>query len=183
MELGTDASDDVWIFAYGSLMWQPNFTYAETIKARLFGWHRSMCILSHVYRGTCERPGLVLGLDRGGSCQGMAFRVSGINWPSVKDLLNGRELVNSVYRAGFMTVHLSDGRKVTAYAFIADRTHSQYWRGSAGEAAHLIRQGHGENGCALEYFLKTVEELRLNGIQDAGLLKIHRAIAINGSNS
>ncbi|HET7413468.1 MAG TPA: gamma-glutamylcyclotransferase, partial [Pararhizobium sp.] len=89
--------DDFWVFGYGSLMWRPGFDFIEASEARAFGFRRSLCVRSHVHRGTPERPGLVLGLDFGGSCRGMAFRVASENQAAVMAYLRARELVTHVY--------------------------------------------------------------------------------------
>ncbi|MGE5476608.1 MAG: gamma-glutamylcyclotransferase [Bacteroidales bacterium] len=157
------------MFAYGSLIWRPDFQPAETRLARLCGWHRSMCILSTVYRGTPQCPGLVLGLDRGGSCRGGALRVEPGQWPEIKARLDARELVTGVYRPRFVPVLLDDGRRVRAYAFVCDRDHAQYWRGSRDEAVRLIRQGQGSGGRARDYLASTVEHLAALGIADHSL--------------
>src|SRR5690606_16263770 len=87
-----------WVFGYGSLMWRPGFDYEERREAVLYGAHRRLCIYSHFHRGTPERPGLVLGLDRGGSCRGIAYRVAAADYTAVLDYLRGREQVTGVYR-------------------------------------------------------------------------------------
>ncbi|MCR6633101.1 MAG: gamma-glutamylcyclotransferase [Magnetospirillum sp.] len=161
------------MFAYGSLMWRPDFAPAETHPARLAGWHRAMCILSTVYRGTPERPGLVLGLDRGGSCLGRALRVEAGEWAAVKAALDARELITGVYRPRFVPVRLDDGRRVAAYAFVCDRDHRQYWSGPLDEAVRLIRQGHGSGGPARDYLASTVEHLHALGIADS---RLHRLL-------
>ncbi|MGE5504914.1 MAG: gamma-glutamylcyclotransferase, partial [Actinomycetota bacterium] len=117
------------MFAYGSLMWRPDFDHAEARPARLLGWHRALCILSTHYRGCPERPGLVLGLDRGGSCVGRAFRVEADKAEAVLRLLHEREMITNVYQPRFLPVTLDDGRRVPAWSFIVDRRHRQYWRG------------------------------------------------------
>ena len=162
----------VWVFAYGSLMWRPDFLPDEVAPARLAGWHRAMCILSNVYRGTPARPGLVLGLDRGGSCLGRALRVAPERWPAIKSMLDERELVTGVYLPRFLPVRLGDGRRVSAYAFVADRTHAQYWRGGEDQAAGLIRQGVGKAGAARDYLAATVEHLAALGIRDGSLQRL-----------
>ena len=159
----------MWVFAYGSLIWRPDFVAAETRLARLAGWHRAMCILSTVYRGTPDRPGLVLGLDRGGSCRGRALRVASADWPAVKAMLDARELVTGVYHPRFLPVRLDDGRRVPAYAFVCARGHAQYWSGSADEAVRLIRQGTGSSGRARDYLASTVEHLAALGLADRAL--------------
>ncbi len=90
-------SGEVWVFAYGSLMWDPGFAYLEAAPALLRGYHRAFCIYSFVYRGTEARPGLVLGLDRGGACKGMAFRIAAAEGAGVLDYLDAREKVTDVY--------------------------------------------------------------------------------------
>ena len=159
-------------------MWQPDFPHTEVIPARLFGWHRAMCILSHFYRGTVECPGLVLGLDQGGSCMGMAFRVAAAQWPAVKSQLDERELINNVYLPKFLTVRLKDGRRVTAYAFVADRKHHQYWKGSRDQAIHLIAQGVGSRGRSREYLEKTLEHMLELGIADTALSALSYGVAL-----
>ena len=97
---------DFWVFGYGSLMWRPGFAHTETRRARLHGFHRSLCVWSHIYRGTRERQGLVLGLDRGGSCVGLAFRVPSELREEVLAYLRDRELVTSVYLERMLPIRL-----------------------------------------------------------------------------
>ena len=103
---------DLWVFGYGSLMWRPGFAHVETHRARLFGYRRALCIASFVHRGTPERPGLVLGLDRGGSCLGLAFRVPGEREGEVIDYLRERELVTNVYLERRLPIRLDNGQMV-----------------------------------------------------------------------
>ncbi len=168
--------EGVWVFAYGSLMWRPDFPFAEACRAHLGGWHRAMCILSTQYRGTPQNPGLVLGLDRGGSCIGRAFRVEAERWIEACRMLHAREMLTGVYRPRFLRARLDDGRKVPAYAFIADRTHRQYWRGGAEAAVALIRQGVGEMGSARDYLANTVRNLDDLGLADGDLHRLLRAV-------
>jgi cation transport protein ChaC len=118
--------DDFWVFGYGSLMWRPGFAHEETRQARLFGYHRALCVRSFVHRGTPERPGLVLGLDRGGSCHGVAFRVRPADRDTVTEYLRARELVTNVYLETTRKVRLDDGRDVRALTYVVDRGHTQY---------------------------------------------------------
>src|SRR5580704_12234670 len=92
------AAEDLWVFGYGSLMWRPGFDFIERTEARLAGAHRALCVYSFVHRGTPERPGLVLGLDRGGNCRGIAFRVAGAQRSRTLAYLRAREQVTAVYR-------------------------------------------------------------------------------------
>ncbi|MBI2239658.1 MAG: gamma-glutamylcyclotransferase [Magnetospirillum gryphiswaldense] len=163
------AQGDVWVFAYGSLMWNPDFAPVENVAARLHGWRRALCILSTIYRGTDSCPGLVLGLDRGGSCVGRALKVSGADWPRVKERLDARELPTKVYLPRFLSVRLSDGRDVPAYAYVVDRSHWQYWNGARAEAVRLLRQGRGKGGTARDYLAQTVSHLDAMGIRAGAL--------------
>lgn len=147
----------------------------EIVPARLSGWHRALCILSTHYRGTRQRPGLVLGLDRGGSCVGKALRVADQAWPEVKARLDARELLTGVYRPRFLPVSLTDGRRVRAYVYLADPSHPQYWTGSEEEVVRLVRGGHGSCGSARDYLADTVTNLSVIGIRASVLRRLlHR---------
>jgi cation transport protein ChaC len=160
---------DFWVFGYGSLMWQPGFSYVESSPAILRGAHRALCIYSWVHRGTRERPGLVLGLDRGGSCRGVAFRVAGAERAPVMRYLRERELVTDVYIEVERPVELPSGC-VTAVAYLVDRLHTQY----AGqlpreELLRLVKASTGRSGANADYIVNTVGHMRAVGIHDATL--------------
>lgn len=157
------------MFAYGSLMWRPDFDHVEARLARLTGYHRAMCILSNHYRGTHERPGLVLGLDRGGSCVGRAFRVEPADVETVRRILFEREMITGVYIPRDVPVRLDDGRRVAAWAFVARHDHEQYVPPDPVRAVALIRQGVGRAGSSRDYLARTVEEMERLGIR-AGML-------------
>jgi hypothetical protein len=125
--------DDFWVFGYGSLMWRPGFAHEETRQARLFGYHRALCVRSFVHRGTPERPGLVLGLDRGGSCHGVAFRVRPADRDTVTEYLRARELVTNVYLETTRKVRLDDGRDVRALDLCCRSRPYAIWRRAVGQ--------------------------------------------------
>ncbi|MDZ5699115.1 MULTISPECIES: gamma-glutamylcyclotransferase [Phyllobacteriaceae] len=159
--------DDFWVFGYGSLMWRPGFAHTETQKARLFGYRRALCVHSHVHRGTPDRPGLVLGLDRGGSCLGLAFRVPGELAAEVTAYLRERELVTHVYLERRLPVRLRDGAEIEALTYVVDRRHPQYaGRLDAEHAAQRVSGAIGQSGRNEEYVLNTVEHLKALGIHD-----------------
>ena len=170
---------DFWVFGYGSLMWRPGFDYVERQMARLSGYHRALCVHSHVHRGTPERPGLVLGLDRGGSCRGVAFRVAPAKREEVLAYLRARELVTSVYLETHRPIRLDErGEEVTAVAYVVDRRHLQYaGRLDPAEATGIVRGAVGQSGPNDEYVINTVEHLRSLGIRDHGLEAVMRGIA------
>ncbi|MCP4380209.1 MAG: gamma-glutamylcyclotransferase [Hyphomicrobiales bacterium] len=160
---------DFWVFGYGSLMWRPGFDHHEAVTAHLAGAHRSLCIYSWVHRGTRQRPGLVLGLDHGGSCRGVAYRVAGGDRATVIDYLRGRELVTDVYREVWRPVRLqgNDPRPVRALTYVVDRNHRQYAGRLLPETilGH-VREGHGRSGANRDYIFNTVDHLRALGIRD-----------------
>ncbi len=165
-------SEDLWVFGYGSLMWRPGFEFLEKRPARLNGAHRALCVISHYHRGTPERSGLVLGLDRGGSCRGIAFRVAGGLREQTIRYLREREQVTSVYLEKYRLVDLLDGDRgrVSAVCYLVDRGHAQY----AGvltpeEQLTYVKRGHGKSGSNPDYVLATVEALHALDIQDRSL--------------
>ncbi|WP_188910914.1 gamma-glutamylcyclotransferase [Aureimonas endophytica] len=161
---------DLWVFGYGSLIWQPGFAFEERRKARLAGYHRALCIRSYVHRGTPERPGLVFGLDRGGSCIGMAFRVTPEAGEAVLAYLRERELVTNVYREQHLPVVLADGRRVRAVTFVADRGHPQYaGRLDPAEAATIVGGAHGRSGANVDYVRSSFAEIAALGLTDRWL--------------
>ncbi len=165
----TMANGDIWVFGYGSLMWRPGFTYRDAHPALLRGYHRAFCVYSVRYRGTPERPGLVVGLDRGGSCRGRAYRVPAADVGRVCAYLDSRELVTGVYRRRLVPVTLPGGR-VEAYAYIVDRGHRQYApKLPLGKAAEVIVAGRGAEGDNRTYLENTVAFLDEVGIRDGPL--------------
>ncbi len=167
---GAEKAHDLWVFGYGSLMWRPGFVHDERHKALLRGWRRRLCVYSHVYRGTADRPGLVLGLDRGGACRGVAFRVDAALREATVRYLRERELVTAVYLERTVPVTLSDGRRVAALAYVADRAHRQYAGPMPRDSLlRLVRQGVGQSGDNAEYVLATRDHLRQLGIVDGEL--------------
>jgi cation transport protein ChaC len=170
---------DLWIFAYGSLMWRPGFEAEEVVHARLVGWRRSFCIYSRFHRGSDRRPGLVLGLDRGGMCEGIAFRVSANNARQTLRYLREREQVGSVYREALVPVTLLTGERpeVMALAFLVERAHPSY----AGdlplaEQAHVIRGGIGRSGNNIDYLASTLAHLAALGIRERPLERLQAIV-------
>lgn len=162
----------LWVFGYGSLMWNPGFPYETVEPALLYGYHRRFCIYSYHYRGTPEEPGLVLGLDRGGSCRGLAFRVAPANVHETLAYLWDREMISAVYRPAYLPVRLAGGQ-VHACTFVAQRHHEQYCRQTALEAAaQVIRHSCGRNGRNCEYLFNTVLHLDELGIRDTPLHRL-----------
>lgn len=177
---------DLWVFGYGSLMWRPGFPHQEAVPARLWGLHRALCVYSWVHRGTERRPGLVLGLDRGGSCRGIAFRVAEHNGDSVKSYLRQRELVTSVYRERTAAVRLEGDRGggVTALIYEVDRTHPQYAGVLEPPAAlALVRHGQGQSGSNRDYVLNTAAHLEELGIRDPLLAWLAEELAADSPGS
>ena len=144
---GLDPLDGArWVFGYGSLMWDPGFPAAERQPALLRGYHRDMCILSLRYRGTPERPGLVLGLRLRGSCRGIAYRVEDADWPEARAYLHQREMVTYAYRPRRVPTTLADGRRVVCHTFVADSGHRQYAGHLPGRAHPPAAPGHRAEG-------------------------------------
>jgi cation transport protein ChaC len=175
------ANADFWVFGYGSLMWDPGFAFEEAVPALLRGYHRSLCVYSYRYRGTKERPGLVFGLDRGGACRGIAFRVAAPEAEAVRTYLWERELPTGAYRVRHLRVRLIDGRRVAAIAFAVDRSHHQY-TGRLGleRIAEMVGTASGMRGDNRAYLTHTVAHLRALGLPDRRLEEIARRIGASG---
>ena len=166
------AGEDLWVFAYGSLIWRPGFAFEERAPARLFGVHRALCVYSFVHRGTPEKPGLVLGLDLGGACRGVVYRVDGAARAATIAYLRAREQVTMVYRESPRRIWLKGEpeRPVTALCYMVDRSHPQYaGRLKLADQLHHVRQGHGISGQNREYVLAAVKELEALGCRDRDL--------------
>lgn len=169
----TGDMDEFWVFGYGSLMWNPGFSYEERMQGRMIGYRRSLCVRSWHHRGTQDRPGLVLGLDRGGSCRGVAFRVAPENREETVEYLRERELVTHVYLERSLPVRLDDGRRVQALTYVVDRSHHQYGGAvSVEEAAMIVNQAAGVSGPNPVYVANTVAHLRDMGIRDQWLEQV-----------
>ena len=161
----------MWVFAYGSLMWRPGFAPAAREPARLYGWHRSLCVSSHLYRGTVERPGLVFGLDRGGRCTGMALLVPARDVRTVLAALDARELITGVYERRLQPVWLLARRRwVFAWCYVVRRDHPQYAGGlSFAERVRRVAEAQGRAGRCLDYLHHTLMRLRELGIREPEL--------------
>jgi len=164
-----------WVFGYGSLIWRPGFEFVSAQGARLCGFHRSLCIYSHLYRGTPQKPGLVFGLLPGGSCRGRAFEIGADKWPEVLSYLRERE--TEVYREVSSPIRLDDGRKVTALSFVADEGHAQFAGGlPIEEQLALVHRSEGNTGSNRDYIFNTMEHLSRLGISDDRLANICRLL-------
>lgn len=173
---------DLWIFGYGSLMWRPGFDYVEQRPATLHGYHRSFCIYSHHHRGTQENPGLVLGLDKGGSCVGCAFLIHGRDVAEVTAYLNERELIGYAYVPCILDVLLEGGdgaesAVVSTYTFIADQAHDHYAGNlPIADAASLIMNAEGIAGLNRDYLINTVRHLEQTGVAEPELHALLREV-------
>ena len=163
---------DLWVFGYGSLMWAPDFRFAERRAGQLHGYHRSLCIYSHRYRGTPEKPGLVMGLCPGGSCWGVAFRVEKPHAGRTLETLWQREMPNGVYEPRLLPVRLGR-RAVRAVAFVADAKHRQFaGRLSVAATAKMVVQGCGVRGQNLDYLAHTVAHMGELGVREGHLHEV-----------
>jgi cation transport protein ChaC len=168
-----DSAEPVWIFAYGSLMWDPDYPRAEAEPALLRGYHRSFCLYSHDYRGTRTRPGLTLGLDRGGACRGIVLRLPPESLAEAIHRLWAREMTAPrVYDMRLLPVRTTSGTR-QAFAFTVRRDHPDYaGQLSPEEAARIIAGAVGRRGACRDYLAGTVRHLAALGIVDAPLQRL-----------
>jgi cation transport protein ChaC len=165
-----------WIFGYGSLMWRPGFDFIRSESALVRGYHRRLCVYSYVHRGTPEQPGLVLGLDRGGSCHGLGFQIAPEKWDDTLSYLRAREQVTMVYleRRTEMTLR-STGQQVEAVTYVVDRKHRQYTGHlNDDDLAVHVQHGQGVSGHCIDYVMSTVSHLREMKIRDQTLERLAR---------
>jgi cation transport protein ChaC len=168
--------EPVWIFAYGSLMWNPEMRFAERLPARIHGYHRSFCLYSPEYRGTREKPGLVLGLDRGGSCRGIAYRLPAATLAAEIDLIWTREMTGFVYHMTPLKLAMERG-PVAGYAFTVRRDSRDYaGRLPDDVAARIIAASKGDRGTGRDYLANTVRHLEQLGINDGALHRIEALV-------
>ena len=162
----------LWVFGYGSLLWNPGFQTVDTVHATLPGYARSFCMRSIHHRGTDARPGLVLALDgqEGGMCEGLAMQVADAEADQTLAYLRERELVSSAYLEKELTVRTSDGRDVIAVTYVIDPDHVQYCGALAlEEQAQIIAHAVGGRGPNSEYLFNTAAHLAESGIPDTDL--------------
>jgi len=175
-ELKIPRGHGFWVFGYGSLMWRPGFDFIEARSALLRGYHRAFCIRSIHYRGTPEKPGLVLGLDRGGACRGRAFHIAADKAQLIARYLHERELITGVYEPRWCNVETPRG-SVTAVTYVADRGHREYvGKLSERRIVQLIRRSSGVSGSNRDYLVNTVSHLDDLGIADGPLHRLRRLV-------
>lgn len=165
-------NSDIWLFAYGSLIWNPIIQFADRRVGKIYGWHRQFCLWTPLGRGTLDNPGLVLGLDRGGCCQGIVYRIASANIPTELLLLWRREMVVGAYTPRWVKVF--DGTQtIEAITFTINRHHFAYAKKlPLPLIAHQLSTAHGALGSAADYLMQTVEGLLSAGIRDTYLLKL-----------
>ncbi len=164
-------SGPLWVFAYGSLLWDPGFAPAEAVTADLTGYARSFCMLSIHHRGTEAEPGLVLALDAqtGAVCTGVALRVAEAGIDAVLAMLRERELISSAYHERWVRVGLPDGQQITALTYVIDPAHRQYCQFDSETQAQMIARAQGGRGRNRDYLFNTVAHLTQLGIADPAL--------------
>lgn len=168
---------EFWVFAYGSLMWNPGFEFREAMVATLHGYHRRLCLWSVRYRGTEDRPGLVLGLDRGGSCRGYAYHVDGKLTASVVEYLCDRELLIGSYDPRLVPVTFEDGRKVTALTFVTKPDHPHFApRLTLEQTVYVVHGARGARGCNRSYVTNTVARMDHLNIRNTELHRVARRL-------
>jgi cation transport protein ChaC len=175
---------DVWIFGYGSLMWNPAFHYIERRRGMIHGWHRSFCLWTPMGRGTPDNPGLVLGLDRGGCCNGIAYRIAASDRKTELPVLWRREMVADGYHARWVTVNGEAGEE-RAITWVINPKGERYAGKLPMEAlAKTLATAAGRLGSCRDYLENTVEHLDELGIGERPLHairdKVREYAHING---
>ncbi|MER1941345.1 gamma-glutamylcyclotransferase [Castellaniella sp. FW104-16D08] len=171
-----DKRSDLWVFGYGSLIWRPEFNFLEARQARIHGYHRALCLWSRINRGTPQQPGLVFGLDLGGSCTGRAFRIAAEQIPDSMLALWKREMPSASYIPRWLSCH-TDAGVVPGLVFTMDRQDNGYVSGlSLEQTVAAVLRGHGRYGACTDYVLQTAHALDAAGIPDRRLKTITQAL-------
>ena len=167
---------DIWVFGYGSLIWNPAFHFTERRKGRIHGWHRRFCLWTPLGRGSPEQPGLVLGLERGGACTGMAFRLASDQVASEMDIVWRREMLSGAYKPRWVRVATADG-PVDAITFTIDPANPRYaGRLAEDEIVRVVATAVGRLGPCTDYLFKTAEALAGLGLEDRTLQRLKRRV-------
>ncbi len=163
---GKDLSKGVWVFGYGSLIWNPAFHFLRRKTALVHGFHRRFCLHLTIGRGSPEHPGLMLALDRGGSCKGIAFEIGPDEIESETEILWMREMISGAYQPKWIKMRTEDGT-LEGFTFVVNREHKRY-RGDTDlrETAQALKRGEGPLGTCQEYLFNTVSDLATIGIKD-----------------
>jgi glutathione-specific gamma-glutamylcyclotransferase len=171
-----ELSAGVWLFGYGSLIWNPAFHFTDRLVGRIYGYHRRFCLWTHLGRGCPERPGLVLGLERGGSCQGVAFHIAPDAALEELMIVWRREMLSGAYLPRWVEVHTAVGR-LPAIAFVIDPSHERYARAlDEAAVAETIATAAGFLGPCADYLVNTVDHLAELGIHDRPLERLRRLV-------
>lgn len=168
----------MWVFGYGSLLWNPGFEVDDQQIGLMHDYARSFCMRSIHHRGTVENPGLVLALDeaKGASCEGVALRVKSGTEAATLEYLRERELISSAYLERMLPVHLTSGEVVEAVTYVIDPAHVQYCHLELEEQAQVIARAVGDRGPNTDYLHNTAQHLVQLGIEDADLNWLSRRV-------
>ena len=173
---GADLSTGIWVFGYGSLIWNPAFHFTDRVVGRVFGFHRRFCLWTHLGRGCPERPGLVLGLERGGSCRGVAYHIAPDAAMEELDIVWRREMISDAYVPRWVAVR-TPMATVQAITFTINQAHERYARDlSDEEAAAAIAGASGFLGPCADYLINTVDHLADLGIHDRPLERLRARV-------
>ena len=167
------SGEDVWIFGYGSLIWNPSFEFDMRKRAYLFGYHRRFCLQTTITRGSPEKPGLVLGLDRGGSTKGIIFRMPASIAAKECDVIWKREMLSGAYAPSWVKVRTQDGEVLKAITFVIRRDHPSFAaRRTESQCVKMIAEASGIVGSNSDYLFKTNAALSAEGIPDTSLKRL-----------
>jgi cation transport protein ChaC len=178
---GADLSSGVWLFGYGSLIWNPAFHFSDRLTGRIYGFHRRFCLWTHLGRGCPERPGLVLGLERGGSCRGAVFHIAPEAVEEELAIVWRREMISGAYVPRWVDVHTALGT-VPAITFVINQAHERYASALADErVAEVIATAEGWLGPCADYLINTVDHLAALGIHDRPLERLRAQVLAYGA--